>query len=184
MEEWKDCKGFESFYQVSNEGRVRSMAVWSHKYQKVLKRKTPHLNSIETTKDGYKRVLLCSYGVHHHCAVHRLVAQAFIENPHNLPCINHKDENPSNNCVDNLEWCTYKYNSNYGTLPKRISERQINNPALSRVVSQYTLNGEFVASYPSIREAERITGIDNTMISRVCRGKSKFAKGYVWKYAI
>lgn len=184
MEEWKDCKGFEGFYQVSNEGRVRSMAVWSHKYQKVLKRKTPHLNSIETTKDGYKRVLLCLYGVHHHCAVHRLVAQAFIENPHNLPCINHKDENPSNNCVDNLEWCTYKYNSNYGTLPKRISERQINNPVLSRVVLQYTLNGEFVASYPSIREAERITGIDNTMISRVCRGKSKFAKGYVWKYAV
>ena len=52
MEEWKDCKGFEGFYQVSNEGRVRSMAVWSHKYKKVLKRKTPHLNSIETTKDG------------------------------------------------------------------------------------------------------------------------------------
>lgn len=183
MEEWRDCKGFEGFYQVSNEGRVRSIAVWNAKHNKVCLRKHPVLKSIETTKDGYKRVLLSYYGNHHHCAVHRLVAQAFIPNPNNFPCINHKDENQANNISENLEWCTWKYNSNYGTLPQRISDRQRNSPDLSIAVNQYTLNGVFVNTFPSMKEAERQTGIDSTMIGRVCKGKSKYAKGYLWKYA-
>lgn len=182
-EVWKACKGYEQFYEVSNLGRVRSIALFSAKWKKVVKRKHPVLKKAEVTYDGYERVLLSLYGNHHHCSVHRLVAQTFIPNDLELPEVNHKDENTRNNCVSNLEWCSRKYNANYGTLPKRISERQINNPALSKVVNQYSLNGVFIATYPSIKEAERITGIDNTMISRVCKGKSKFAKGYLWKYA-
>lgn len=183
MEEWKDCKGFEGFYQVSNEGRVRSMAVWSHKYQKVLKRKTPHLNSIETTKDGYKRVLLCLYGVHHHCSVHRLVAQTFIPNTDGFPEINHKDENTQNNNVENLEWCSRKYNANYGTLPKRIKERMSKNHPTAKPVIQYDMLGNKIREWKSQKEAARYLGIRSENISRCCKGKNHQAGGYFWHYA-
>lgn len=175
--------GFEDFYEVSNFGNVRSVAVYSYKYQRVIRRKVPKQRIKETIKGEYKRVLLCLYGVHHHCAVHRLVAAAFIPNPDNLPCVNHKDENPSNNVVYNLEWCTYKYNSNYGTLPQRISERQTNSAALSKAVFQYELDGTFLSAYPSQREASRQTGVSADMIGRACRGKAKTAGGFIFKFA-
>lgn len=181
-EEWRLCIGFEPFYEVSNTGKVRSIAVWSDKYQRILKRKTQKLKSQEDFK-GYKRVLLCNYGKHYHCSVHRLVAQAFIPNPDELPCINHKDENPSNNNVENLEWCTYKYNSNYGTLPQRISNRMMQNHPLARVVNQYALDGTLLATYPSMKEAARsIKTVSSDMIGRVCKGKAKTAGGYKWSY--
>ena len=183
MEEWRECKGFEGFYEVSNEGRVRSIAVWNAQHKKVCKRKEPVLKSIETTKDGYKRVLLSYYGEHHHCAVHSLVAQAFIPNPNNFPCINHKDETPSNNVVSNLEWCTYKYNSNYGTLPKRISERMAENHPTAMKVYQFDMNGNFIRAFKSQREAARSLGIRGENISRNLKGKYKHAGGYIWKSA-
>ena len=181
MEEWRACKGFEGFYEVSNEGRVRSLAVYNAQRKKVYKRKMPVLKKIETTKDGYKRVLLCHYGVHHHCSVHRLVAQAFIPNPDNLPCINHKDEQPSNNKVSNLEWCTHKYNSNYGTLPQRISKRMSENHPTAMRVCQYDMDGNFIRSFKSQREAARSLGIRGENISRNIKGKYKHAGGYIWK---
>lgn len=183
MEEWRDCVGFEGFYQVSNEGRIRSIAVYSAKYNRVIQRKTPHYNSIETTRDGYKRVLLCLYGVHHHCAVHRLVAQAFIPNPENLKEVNHKDENPSNNMLSNLEWCSREYNANYGTLPKRISKRSMNAEKSSKAVFQYSLDGTFITAYPSAKEAQRQTGANADVICRVCKGKAKQSGGFRWSYA-
>lgn len=182
-EEWRPCVGFEGFYEVSNLGRVRSVAVYSDKYKRVCQRKSPVLKAVETTREGYKRVLLCLYGKHYHCAVHRLVAMAFIPNTENSPEVNHKDENPANNRVDNLEWCSRKYNANYGTLPERISKRQINNPELSKVVFQYTKDGEFVTAYPSMNEAGRSVGVTGGMISRVCRGKAKSAAGFIFKFS-
>lgn len=181
MEEWRDCKGFEGFYQVSNEGRVRSLAVWNAQHKKVCLRKQPVLKKIETTKDGYKRVLLSLYGVHHHCAVHRLVAQAFIPNPFNYPCINHKDETHDNNNVDNLEWCTYKYNSNYGTHPQRIRERMSTNHPTAMRVYQFDMKGNFVAEHKSQRDAGKTLGIRGENIGRNIQGKYKHAGGYIWK---
>lgn len=107
---FKDIPNYEGLYQVSNLGNVYSV------------RKKICLKPFNVC-GGYKRVTLCSYGVYKHILVHRLVAQAFIDNPNNLPQINHKDENKSNNCVSNLEWCTAKENSNYGTRIKRFSEK-------------------------------------------------------------
>lgn len=181
MEEWRDCVGFEGFYQVSNEGRVRSLAVWNALRNKIYKRKSPVLKKIETTREGYKRVLLSYYGVHHHCAVHRLVAQAFIPNPNNYPCINHKDETHDNNHVENLEWCTYKYNSNYGTLPQRIRERMNTFHPSAMPVCQYDMKGNFIAKYKSQREAGRVLGIRGENISRNIKGKYKHAGGCIWK---
>lgn len=120
MEEiWKDIEGYEGLYQVSNLGRVRSLDRvvqqlnrWG-KYQSRFYRGCV-LNP-GVTHDNYQSVSLTRQGKSASYSVHRLVAQAFIPNPDSLPQVNHKDENPSNNCVDNLEWCTAKYNSNYGT---------------------------------------------------------------------
>ena len=111
MEEiWKDVKGYEGLYKISNFGRV-----WSIRRKLFLK----------PVDKPYLRVRLYSIdGTNKMFSVHRLVAEAFIPNPDNLPCINHKDENKMNNCIDNLEWCTAKYNSNYGTAKQRWGEKQ------------------------------------------------------------
>ena len=183
-EEWRKCKGFEPFYEVSNTGKVRSVAIWSDKYQRILIRKLPKIKAQETTRDGYHRVLLSYYGKHYRCAVHRLVAMAFIENPNEYPCVNHKDENTHNNSVDNLEWCTWEYNSNYGTLPLRISNRMLACHPNVRAVFQYGLDGSFITAYSSAQEAARVLNtVSRDMISRACKGKAKTAGGYKWSYA-
>lgn len=100
-EVWKDCKGYEGLYQVSNLGRV-----WSVKSQAYLKG--------SSDKDGYIRVhLTAKNGKRKHESIHRLVAIAFIPNATGLPVVNHKDENKQNNNVDNLEWCSARYNTIY-----------------------------------------------------------------------
>lgn len=183
-EVWKDVVGYEGFYEVSNLGNVRNVAVYSYKYKRVIRRKAPRMRILETTHDGYKRVLLCLYGKHKKWLVHRLVAQAFIPNVDDLPCINHKDEDTANNCVDNLEWCDWKYNSNYGTLPKRISERLAVNHPTAKAVFQYELDGTFVTAYPSLKDAARKVGkVGADMIGRACAGKAKTAAGYKWSFA-
>jgi len=118
---WKDIKGYESLYQVSNLGRVKSLArkvikinCVSFKKERILKQ--------QTDRYGYKKVILQRNYQIKTFSIHRLVAEAFLENPYNLPQINHKDENKENNCVLNLEYCDSKYNNNYGTRNKRVSE--------------------------------------------------------------
>ena len=110
---WKNIMGFNG-YQVSNFGRVRSFKTY-----KILKQ--------TTNNKGYKTLGLCKKGKMRTFLVHRLVADAFIPNPDKLPCINHKDENPSNNYVSNLEWCDQKYNTNYGTCINRMIETKRKN---------------------------------------------------------
>ena len=110
MEEWRDIKGYEGKYQVSNLGRVRSF----HGKGKLLKG-TPD-------KDGYLRIALCKNGMRKYFGIHQLVALVFIPNPNNLPCVNHKDEDKTDNKVENLEWCTIAYNNCYGNRLKRVSE--------------------------------------------------------------
>ena len=107
---WKNIEGYEGKYQVSNLGQVKSM-IGQEKVLHPKKHRNGHLQ-IGLHKDKKRTTMY----------IHRLVAQAFIPNPDNLPCVNHKDENPNNNNVDNLEWCTQKYNCNYGTRVDRIME--------------------------------------------------------------
>ena len=112
MEEiWKDIEGYEGIYQVSNNGRVRSLL-----YNKIKMLKT------QTYKRGYKYIALSKNGEKKKYKIHRLVAQAFIPNPNNYPQINHKDEDKSNNYINNLEWCTPKYNNNFGTRNERAGQ--------------------------------------------------------------
>lgn len=127
--------------------------------------------------DGYK----CIKFKRKTYQVHRLVAQVFLENPHNYPCVNHKDENKTNNCADNLEYCTHQYNVNYGTAIQRKSEKQRNDPNQSKTVYQYDKQGNLVNTFPSTRECGR-HGFDHGAVSQCCLGKAKSHKGYIWKY--
>lgn len=187
---WKDVKDYEGLYQVSNLGRVKrlewkrfSLGKWQTIKEKVLKQ------TIGTT--GYWHISLNKNGSHNTYKVHRLVARAFIPNPDNLPCINHKDNNPLNNKVENLEWCTYKYNNNYKDHNKKLSQSRLGKKASDetrqklrdsnpKMLSVQCIETEII--YKSINEASRKTGVDASAISKVCKGKYKTAGGFHWKY--
>lgn len=167
MEIWKDIEGYEGKYQVSSWGRVKSLNYRRTGKEKILK--------LDKCEDGYLRIKLLNNGKIYRFRVHRLVAKAFIPNPYNLPQVNHKDENPENNRVDNLEWCDPKYNSNYGTRNERCNK---NHGKPKKVLCVET-----GIIYPSLMEAGRCIGVGHKSIIKCCQGKRKTTKGYHWQYA-
>lgn len=174
---WKAVDGYEGWYEVSNCGNVRSvdrMVTYSNGVKHLWKGK---ILKIRKNRYGYLFCRLCKNSKYKAITVHRLVAQAFLPNPDNLPEINHKDEDKTNNCVVNLEWCTRLYNMRFGTAIQRIVEK------LSRPILKLDVNTEqIVAEYPSTMEAERQLNISNSNISMCCNGKRKTAGGYKWRY--
>lgn len=169
MEEWRDIKGYEGLYKVSNTGKIMSLNYAKSRQSKIRQ------NMI--TESGYARILLSNNNKNKCYFVHRLVAEAFLSNPNNYPSINHKDENKQNNNVDNLEWCTFSYNNNYGTKNQRISDTK------SKVVYQYSKDGILLNWYKSAKIAEEYTGIKHNNICKCCLGRVGFktAGGYIWK---
>ncbi len=153
-EEFRDIVGYEGLYQVSNLGKIKNK-----KKNKVLKPRKK-LN-------GYLQIALYKERKYRHIGIHRLVAQSFLDNPNNCPCVNHKDENKENNCVDNLEWCTQKYNTEYSQ---------------ATPIEQFDLNNHFIRDYISLREAERQIKICHSSIAKCCDGIYKQAGGYIWRY--
>lgn len=123
IEEWRPVVGYEGLYEVSSYGRVKSLC----KYDSRNRFRDERILKLCADRLGYLKVGLCSNDKKKKYLVHRLVAQAFIPNPNNLPQVNHRDENPSNDNVDNLEWCDAKYNSNYGTRNDRIRTTRLRN---------------------------------------------------------
>ena len=162
---WCPIKGYEGLYQVSDKGSVKSIGYGKERILKPGRIKT-----------GYLRVNLCKNGEKKNWLVHRIVAQAFIPNPDNLPEVNHKDEDKENNSVQNLEWCDRKYNQNYGTGIQRMAENK------SKPVIQYTKSGEFVREWKSIMDVQRNLGYSNGSISSCCTGKCKSAYDFIWKF--
>lgn len=131
--------------------------------------------------DGYLNVCLSKDGESKTYGVHKLVALTYIDNPNNLPEVNHKDENPANNCVDNLEWCDRSYNINYGTANKRRSEK-LTNGVTSKPVKQKALDGQLIKLWPSTKEIGR-NGFNQGHVSDVCNGNRKTHKGFIWEWA-
>ena len=187
MEEWKVIKDYPN-YMVSNMGQVKSLNYNHTGIEKIMKP--------SVSKRGYLLICLRKNRKVKYFKVHRLVAQAFIPNPNDLPQVNHKNEIKDDNKVENLEWCDAKYNSNYGTRNKRVveakkgiklSEETKNkiSEAKSKPVLQIDKNtNEVIAEYPSLREVERQLGINNSNVSRCCNNKPHHntAYGFKWKY--
>lgn len=122
MEIWKSIDGYNGLYEVSNFGNVKRVSHKTKLKNGAIRTFDEKLKKQGTDKDGYKTVMLYIGRNKKLFKVHRLVALAFIDNPNNLPMINHKDENKANNNINNLEWCDVLYNNNYGTRNKRLSE--------------------------------------------------------------
>lgn len=183
IEIWKPVVGYEGLYEVSNLGRVKSLGkgkTW----------KTERIKKAKIGSNGYNSLTLWKNGKENGFLVHRLVAEAFIPNPNNLPQVNHKDENKQNNCAENLEWCTCEYNLNYGTHNERMKKHHYS-PMLgkfgklhpnSKPIYQFSLEGNLIKMFESTREVERELGYRNSNISSCARGKYKTAYGYVWRY--
>lgn len=184
-EYWRDVPGYQGYYQVSNLGRVKSLERTleyppSKAYPNgVIKTLKERIMTPCKDKKGYLFVQLFKCGNFKSNKVHRLVASAFLENPENLPLINHKDENKQNNRLENLEWCTPQYNSNYGVGKyKSASHKRI-------PVVQYTKDGELVREYESATAAayalNKIQACSRNILL-ACRGVNKSAFGYHWKF--
>ena len=164
---WKDIEGYEGLYQVSNQGRVRSLNYRKTGKTQVLK---PGLSG-----NGYLNVQLVKNNKIKHVLVHRLVALAFIPNPDNKPQINHKSEDKTLNTVENIEWATAKENINWGTRNKKVANK------LSKPIAQKKLDGTIVKIWPSVNEAGR-NGFEQANICDCCNGKRKTHKGYLWAF--
>lgn len=180
MEEWKDIEGYEGYYQVSTEGRVRSLDRVVQGYHTEKLRLKGRIIKPNELSNGYYEVHLCKDGVRKTAFIHRLVAKAFLNNEHNLPEVNHKDENPKNNSVENLEWCTSKYNANYGTRNARCYEG--NRKYFKPVWQIDRATGKKIKKWECIKDASRTLKIRDEQISRVCKGKNKSAGGFIWEY--
>lgn len=176
-EEWKDVTGYEGLYQVSNFGRIKALAKYidhptgskSYRKEKIL--------SGKINKDGYCVVTLTKNKKQKCLLVHRLVAEAFIDNPNNYPIINHIWENQkNNNNVSNLEWCSVQYNNCYGNRLERIAKKN------RKKVYQYNFNGELVNIWDGLRIIARELNVSESNISKACKGKYKHLINYVWRY--
>ena len=161
QEIWKDIKGYEGLYQVSNLGKIKN------------KDNMPlHLN---TNTYGYKHVSLSKEGKSKTVPVHKIVATAFIENRDNKPQINHRDGDKTNNKVENLEWTTQKLNNIHAIKT---------NLRKTRVVKMYDKNDKYICSFKNRMEIDKFFNkkIDQSSITRCCNGKRKSAYNYKWRY--
>lgn len=170
METWKDVPGFEGLYQVSDLGRIKSF-----KKSKKFKSPMEYILTPSLTNSGYCIVTLYGENTRRKFLVHRLVATVFLPNPHNLPQINHKDENKTNNSVKNLEWCTAEYNNAYGTARIRSIDTK------STPIAQKTYDGKTIAVYRSTRIASEILGINIGTLRSAIQSHSQ-CRGHYYEY--
>ena len=188
IEVWKtavyDGEVYEGLYKVSNWGRILSL-----NYNGTGK---AELMNPGTDTNGYFYVGLWKNGKRKTCSVHRLVAFTFLDNPDNLPQVNHKDEDKTNNFVflnedgtvnkekSNLEWKSPKGNVNHGTRNERVSKALTNGKKSKRVL-QLSLDGDLIKEWPSTRECGR-NGFNQGEVAKCCRGEIPHYKGFKWKY--
>ena len=168
MEEiFKDIKGYDGLYQVSNLGKIKSLNYNRTGKEKLLKQ---NINS-----NNYFKITLSKNNVRKNYCTHVLVAKTFIENPNRLPCINHIDGNKQNNHIDNLEWVTYKQNTEHAYKRNLMKHFKVK-------VIQYDKNMNVIKIWNSITEASMNVNTSKMNIIKCCKGINKTAKGYIWKY--
>ena len=176
-EEWRDyAYDGKIYYQVSNYGRARSLTRYRILFNGVRAVIKGRLLKANVNKKGYYSYGFSYDGKYVAKRINRLVAELFIPNPDNLPEVNHIDENTDNNRIDNLEWCTHKYNMNYGTRINRVIEKT------SKSIEQYDLNGNFIKEWDSLAKASRELNISRGTLCSCIKGQVKSCGGYQWKY--
>ena len=185
MEEiWKDIKGYENMYQISNIGQVKSLEHYVQQKnrwgQTISRIQKSSLMKIHINKNGYFRVVLHKNGIKKNYSVHRLVYEAFVGKIPQRMQVNHINEIKTDNRVVNLNLMTPKENSNWGTRNERISEKQTNGKKSKPVLKIDPISNEIIAEFPSTKEAERQTGFNHIYLW--CRGIRKSADGFIWKY--
>ena len=173
VEVWKDINGYEGLYKISNLGNVKSVHYRGGNCEKNL---TPKCNNsgrlwVDLRKDGKSKPML----------IHRLVGMAFLPNPHNFPEINHIDENPKNNNVCNLEWCTSEYNIRYSVEKHPSRTRKV---FRNKKIVQLSKDGKVIKIWENLVTIRHETGWNDWHIEECCKGNRKTAKGYMWRYAI
>ena len=176
IEVWRPVVGFEGLYEVSSFGSVRSLPKVHYAIDGRVFHYDGHIVP-QYIHNGYYQVTLKKDGHQHPYTVHRLVAKAFLLNPNGLPQVNHIDENRLNNNVNNLEWVTKRQNMNHGTLQQRLKLKRKHVQ-----VNQYSMEGELLNTYFSIREAGRLAGVCHQSIRRCLLGSLKSTGGYKWGY--
>ena len=175
-EEWRDVVGYEGLYQVSSEGRVKSLERTCNAKGGSKRTVKERILKPGLDKDGYLMIGLWAGGKRKMLKIHRLVCQAFHENPENKSEVNHVNEDKTDNKAVNLEWCTRRDNCNHGSRNERAAK------ALGKPIAQYTRDGELVKVWPSTMEVQRQTGFSQGNISEVANGKRKTAHGFIWEY--
>lgn len=177
MEIWADVKGYEGLYLISTYGNCKTT-----NYRPGYGRIPEDINDIMKIENpdnhqGYCTIKLSKNGKKRTARIHRLVAEVFIPNPNNYPCVNHIDGNKLNNHIENLEWCTHQQNMQHASLNNLV------NRGKTTRIKQLTLNNEVVKVYKSIREAARETGICRDSITKCLKGKQQQCNNFKWKYA-
>lgn len=175
---WKDIKNYEGKYQVSNLGRVKSLKRYKENYSK-LQLVPEKILAQADNGNGYKFVSLWKDSKQKMYYIHRLVAETFIPNEHDLKQVNHKDGIKNNNSILNLEWCSCSENQKHAYKKlKRITAK--NNKHTSFKVNKLDDKNNIIESYPSMREAERQNGYSNGVISKGIQ-KGYMTGGYYWE---
>lgn len=169
MANWRPVTGYEELYLVSDEGQIMSLERVVTSSYRTARRKPKLLKHGLRGRDSlkYAFVILSDGKTSKHLSVHRIVAEAFVPNPQNLPEVNHKDKNTLNNKADNLEWCTHEYNVEYSKNKK---------------IAQYTADGVKIAEFKSTKNASEVTNIGRRAICNALNKWSNSAGGYMWRY--
>ena len=175
-EVWRDIEGYEGLYQVSDQGRVKSLERKVSHWRGGERIQKERILKPDVSKDGYLRAGLWAGGKRKWLRIHRLVCEAFHENHDNKPQVNHINEDKTDNRACNLEWATARENSNFGTRNERLGKAQ------SKPVAQYAQDGELIKVWQSTNEVERQTGFSHGYICKTANGKYKQAYGFIWKY--
>ena len=178
---WRDIEGYEGYYMVSNMGNVKSLerTVWDNRgYYKTIQERILRAGK---GSDGYLQVGIYRERKRKMYLVHRLVASAFCENPHGYTEVNHIDEDKTNNCVENLEYCSRSYNLTYNDRAKKAG-RKAGKKKSKPVIAIDKITG-LILEFPSAKEAESHTGIAQSHICACCKGKQNSAGGFYWMYA-
>ena len=188
---WKDIVGFEGMYQISNMGRVKSVerTAWSGLNGGCYRTVPERILKAMKNSNGYLYVQLCKDGINKNYTVHQLVGNAFLSNPQDYKELNHRDEDKTNNCVNNLEWCSRSYNLTYNGRAKKAGEKLRGRKQSEEHIKKRSKSilgidkvTGLIVEFPSAKEAEREMGIAQSNITKCCKGKLNSCGGFYWMY--